>query len=280
LVGTLSFRSEIAGLRSQLSRLQTENERIQKEHSAAQAQDARLQAPQSAGGGASEPITLALKDIGGNLVTDKEGDFRIIRPLPPATQQAVAMALRQQSMQFPPVVAEIAGKAGTLLGGGDEGVPFALSSPLSTVVISDRPIFRWQPLPGAVQYRVFVFDSDFKRVAASPTLVKPEWTAQPPLERGRVYTWQVEALKDGTEVLSPRPPAPEARFQVMEKPKVEELTRSVQAYSDSLLISAILYANAGALEEAERELKRLEELNPQSPVPHKLLQQIRSARGF
>jgi hypothetical protein len=176
------------------------------------------------------------------------------------------------------MLAGLIGRAGTLMGGPGEGVAFALLSPVGTVVESDRPTFRWRPLNGAINYSVTIHDSNFNPVATSPSLGGTEWTIPRPLQRGTVYSWQVTALKDGNEITSPTPPAPEAKFKVLEQAKADEIERAKQTSGFSHLVLGILYAQGGLLDEAEREFVALLGVNPNSPVVQKLLHGLQALR--
>src|SRR4029077_9817890 len=109
--------------------------------------------------------------------------------------------------------------------------------------------------------------------AVSPQLTSNLWTS-PPLSRGRVYAWQVKATKEGQEVTAPRPPAPQAKFRVLDQAKTDEIVRARRAYPSSHLTLGLLYANAGLLREAEQELRLLQKANPDSEIVRSLLRQV------
>jgi len=110
---------------------------------------------------------------------------------------------------------------------------------------------------------------------ASPELTTVSWTATQSLSRGQVYSWQVKAVKDGQEVTVPRPPAPQAKFRVVDQGSFTEISRAKRAYGSSHLTLALLYAKAGLVNEAEQELRLLQKANPQSEIVRKLLRQLR-----
>jgi lipopolysaccharide biosynthesis regulator YciM len=88
----------------------------------------------------------------------------------------------------------------------------------------------------------------------------------------------VIALKDGVEISSPVPPAPEAKFKVLEQTRAEEVNLAKKSYPNSHLILGAVYKKAGLLDDAEREFKGLLSANPNSPVAQKLLQNVKSLR--
>ena len=88
----------------------------------------------------------------------------------------------------------------------------------------------------------------------------------------------MKAIKEGQEITSPRPPAPQAKFRVLDQSKANELARAKRAYGSSHLTLALLYAEAGLLKEAEQELRQLRRTNPNSELANKLLRQVQSLR--
>ena len=144
--------------------------------------------------------------------------------------------------------------------------------------MSTQPAFRWSALEGATSYVVEVYDEQFKLVASSSELTARSWTIAKPLARGRVYSWQVKAIKDGQEVTSPRPPAPQAKFRVLDQAKANEIMQAKRAYPTSHLTLGLLYADAGLLREAEQEFRLLQRANPDSEIARKLLTQVQGIR--
>ena len=173
---------------------------------------------------------------------------------------------------------ELAKEAEVLMGPSSSGVAFALFNPVGTVIRTARPTFRWQALEGATSYSVTVFDADYNEIARSPVLTAPIWTMPEALERGRVYLWKVTATRDGKEIKSPVAPAPEARFRVLEKNKLDEISSARKDYPNSHLLTGLLYAQAGLLDEAEREFQILARRNPKSPIAQKLLRAIKNIK--
>ena len=88
----------------------------------------------------------------------------------------------------------------------------------------------------------------------------------------------LKAVKDGEEFKVPRPPAPQAKFRVLDRAKADELARARRAYPSSHLTLALLYADAGLLKEAEQELRLLQRANPDSEVARGLLRQVQALR--
>jgi len=102
------------------------------------------------------------------------------------------------------------------------------------------------------------------------------WTVTPPLARGQSYSWQVKAIKDGQQFQAPKPPAPQARFRVLGGQQADEIVRARRSYGSSHLVLGLMYARAGLLDEAARELRALQSANPNSDVARRLLASIQN----
>ena len=225
----------------------------------------------------AENIVLQLNDGGQKILLDRQGELKGAEHLPPRLQQAIKATLSTQRLERPPQLSELNGKAGTLLSESGNGLPFNLVSPLGKVLAGNQPTFRWRALAGAVSYTVTVTDARLNVVATSNALTGLEWRIPKPLSGG-IYSWQVTALKDGQPVTSPVLPAPQAKFRVLEHDKAEELRRARQTLASSHLALGLLLTQAGLLDEAEREFQLLSKANPHSPLPRKLLAQVRAMR--
>jgi anti-sigma factor RsiW len=223
-------------------------------------------------------IVLALNDGGGRVTLDREGNLAGAETLPPAQQEIVKSALKTGRIVNPSALAGLGVKAGTLMGGASSGESFAVRGPAGVVVETARPTLRWNALGGATSYKVTIYDSDFNPVATSPALSTETWTPPRNLARGAIYSWQVTATKGGAELKAPQPPAPEAKFKVLESAKANELQRARQITPRSHLLLGILYARAGLLDDAERELRALRNANPQSDAARRLLAHVRAAK--
>jgi lipopolysaccharide biosynthesis regulator YciM len=75
---------------------------------------------------------------------------------------------------------------------------------------------------------------------------------------------------------APRPPAPQAKFHVLDAAMANELAQARRVYARWRLVLGLLYARAGLLDEAEREFRALREANPNSELAHRLLKQVRT----
>jgi hypothetical protein len=117
-------------------------------------------------------------------------------------------------------------------------------------------------------------------VQSSPPLRVTQWRAAQPLKRGQIYLWQITArLRNGNSVSSPIPPSPEARFQVLDQKKADELAGFREARPESHLAIGILCAQAGLLEQGEHELAGVLEGDPDYKLAQNLLNSIQKIRN-
>jgi hypothetical protein len=181
-------------------------------------------------------------------------------PEPPlAAEELAAMELARSTHQMPraAVLGRLIGQRGVLLGAASEAKTFEVAAPVGTVVLGDRPTFRWQAMGGAKQYVVAVFDENFEKVAGSAPVAGTEWQPEAPLPRGRMYIWQVSAQMGNRTVRAPQPPAPEARFEIAGADAAGALDTARRLHPGNHLLLAVLLAKAGALDDAARELDAL-----------------------
>lgn len=230
------------------------------------------------------PLTPAvtvteLNDGDRKITIDSAGNVTGLDQLSPADLQLVKETLVAQNVSRPAELAELVGAQGALRGTTTVGQSFRLLSPARAVIASDRPTFKWEAVPGATGYRVYVGDADNREAASSGELPasSTEWTPGAPLPRGRVYAWVVVAKVNGGDVTAPAASQPEMKFKVLSSEALRDLSK-LQSGGRSHLALGIYYARAGMLEEAEREFTALARQNPKSPVAEKLLQRVRSWR--
>ena len=224
-----------------------------------------------------EPVAVVaqLNDGAGVVSLDQQGKLSGAENLPPSYQELLRKALTSQRIERSSQLQGLTRPPSSLMGANEEGREFLVIAPAGVVLMSDRPAFRWTRLEGATGYVVEVYDEQFKRVMTSPSITTLSWSATQSLSRGQVYSWQVKAVKDGQEVTVPRPPAPQAKFRVIDQGSFNEISSAKRAYGSSHLMLALLYARVGLLNEAEQELRVLQKANPQSKIVRKLMRQLR-----
>ena len=86
------------------------------------------------------------------------------------------------------------------------------------------------------------------------------------------------AIRDGKEIKSPVPPAPEARFKVIEQSKADELSKLKRSASNSHLVAGLVCVKEGLLDDAQREFESLARANPKSTVAQKLPGNLKALR--
>jgi len=216
---------------------------------------------------------LALSDGPGGLAVDPEGHVVRTERLPAVVGEAV----RRETLPRPVEMAAVIGLGGYVRGADEPA--FAVEGPAGTAVESDRPTLRWRPLEGATGYRVALFTAAGDPVAESPVVTETRWTPAAPLKRGAVYQWEVVAYRGAQDLgKAPQPPAPDARFRVLDAAQLAEIREARRTQAGSHLALGVLYTRAGLFDAAERELEALAKANPESPLARKLLEQLRSLR--
>jgi len=226
---------------------------------------------------AAPEFVLALNDGDRKVTVDKQGTLAGLEQLSPAIQRKIRTALQAGRLEPPSDLVQLATQSSTLLSESGDGLPFQLIGPVGQVVRTEKPTFRWRALAGAQSYTVSVTDADLNEVATSPPLNTTQWRISKPLKEGGIYSWQVTALKEGVRITSPVLPAPQAKFKVMDRATTEMLQQAQRAYPSSHLTLGVLYAEAGLLDEAERELRLLVRENPRVALAQKLLRQVQSS---
>lgn len=217
---------------------------------------------------------IAIMDGNARISVDKQGRLSGADRLPESWQRMLKDALLSRRLETSPLLASLNRAPSALKSGSDSQDAFSVIAPVGTVSEAARPTFRWAALEENAAYSVEVYDEAFDAVATSPRLSSHEWTPTKPLQRGQTYSWQVRAFTNGEVLLTPRPPAPQAKFRVLDSETAKELDEARRA--DSHLLLALLSARAGLVEESEKELRLLQKQNPDAAVVRELLNQLPS----
>jgi hypothetical protein len=226
---------------------------------------------------ADDLTTIAkLKDVPGEVTIDKSGRVTGLDETSEITRQHIARAVLSERINTATVLRELAATKSGLRGTEDTAKEARLLYPARRVVIENRPVFKWGRLPEATYYRVYVLDANGNQVVQSEDLppTQTQWKAQTSLRRGQIFSWVVTTFVDGKEIVSPPASASEMKFAVLSTNDLQELNRLKK--QNSRLALGVFYARAGLLTEAEHEFQQLIQLNPQSELPRKLLQGVRS----
>ncbi len=267
------LRAQLEHAQNEITQLKIRNSELQRNSNQLQAELAELKRSQS-----EVPLVASLTDGGKIVSLDQNGKIAGISSDSPLYIKMAKDALTKQTIETPPYLAKLIGKESALLGRPKNGRPFDLISPVGTVLSEDRPNFQWKPLKGATGYRVRVYDRDFKEVAASEVLRQTNWTPPNSLQRGNTYNWIVTAYLPDKEVSSPTPPAPEARFLVLDSVQYQKLNQVKQDLTNSHLLLGLTYAKFGLLDDSIREFDQLVVENPNSQIARKLLNGVQSLR--
>jgi hypothetical protein len=225
------------------------------------------------------PILLALSDGGETITLDTQGNVAGLDSLPVSDQQRVKASLSTGKVKISKTFKQLRDPAASIMG-SPSIIALPLRAPVGEIVASKRPTFRWRPLVGAISYQIIISDpaAGYQEVASSPQLKGIHWTVDRPLKRGHVYTWQIIARTADGELKSPGPEAPAAKFKVLDQATASKLVKAKKRYAGRHLALGLLYAEAGLLDEAERELKALVAANPRSQIAKSLWLDLRSKR--
>jgi hypothetical protein len=153
---------------------------------------------------------------------------------------------------------------------------FAVLIPFSTLTRDEQPTFAWSPLTGATSYTVSVYDSRMRLVLTSEPVTDTHWSIPARLQRGAVYTWIVAAARNGETVMAPALPT-RAEFKIIAKSELVKIRRKLEGIK-SHAARAVICAEEGLLDDAEREFRTYLALNPDDDRVKELLNTIESWR--
>jgi hypothetical protein len=226
----------------------------------------------------SADVIVELNDGARTVTVNKSGNISGLDDVPAPTRDEIASVLLTEQIDPPAILKNLAGQQSALRGSNTPET-FKLMSPTRTVVVSDRPTFKWENVSGASAYRVYINDPSGQIAARSDDLPpdRTEWLAPKPLTRGEIYAWTVTAVVDGKEIVAPGPSAPEMKFQVLSAANLQQLNRLKRARSHLAL--AVFTVRVGMLDEAEHEFTELSRFNPKAQVLGKLLHRVRGFSG-
>lgn len=229
-----------------------------------------------------KPITaeaiVVLNDRSGTITVNKSGDVTGLDDLPSPMRDQIAKALLTERIERPAILRDLAGEESALRGSDKQS--FKLIAPTRTVIVSNRPTFRWEKVPGATNYRVYINDPSGREVVRSEELPSEssQWAVPKALKRGEIYAWSVVADADGKEIVSPGPSPPEMKFRVLSASSLQQLNTLKKTRSHLAL--GVFYAREGMIAEVEREFHILLKENPHSVIAKKLLKQVQSWQNY
>jgi len=203
----------------------------------------------------------------------------VVKSTPPSSAEQPKLYSVAPRLDTPKELASLIGKQEALLAYPGNEPSFELIGPVGTLVEDVRPTFQWQQLPGVKSYKVSVFDTTLNKVATSEMLSGTEWKPTVPLKRGVIYLWQVSATENGHEVVSPTPPAPEARFEVLKDADAKRLAQRKQEAQGSHLELGRSYAEAGVIDAAEEELRQVPSSDRNYGQAQEFLRELKALRA-
>jgi hypothetical protein len=171
----------------------------------------------------------------------------------------------------------------TLLGAPSAVPAFRLLSPVNVTIMLDKPVFLWEPthaISTPVTYSIAIYDRSYRKVAESGQIAATQWQVEAPLKRGGLYSWSLTVHSSHVVVRIPVPPQSEVLFKVMELKAENQLQSDQTKYGDNHLLMAALFARAGDLDAAKRQLDTLAALDPQSTLVPRLRQSLGQMQGL
>lgn len=218
--------------------------------------------------------SIAIKDAGGIIELDYEGNLRGLPPgVSDSNREAINQALKEAKVRVSPILRELQTRSEQRMGAKDSA-KLTLLSPVQRVMLSSHPTFRWESLRGATNYTVSIYDNNGSLVTTSNSLSATSWKLPDVkrLARGRIYSWEVTATKDGEKISS------QAKFKVLEESKANEVVAARKQHQGFHLLLGIVYARVGLVDQAETEFQIVLRENPESDVAQRLMQSIRASR--
>jgi hypothetical protein len=257
----LSEEASGAGeMRDEVARLRKENERLRQ------------------GGVGNPDLAVSIRDGDSQVTLDREGNIGGLAGVAPDLVELVKNALTTGRIEAPPRPAVSIGRVSGPLRGPEQKETFPLLSPVGVVVESDRPRFKWGPLPGATGYIVFIKDIHSNLEVESGPLSATEWTAEKPLPPGHTFAWMVEGTRGDQHIRAPALNKPFAAFKVLDKIQADEIREAATSQPGHHLLLGLLYAKAGLKEKALIQLRALARENPSSPAVKDLMASVQSPR--
>ncbi len=186
-------------------------------------------------------------------------------------QLAATMQTGKLEVNMP---ARLAGERTETMLGSPSGPPaFRLLSPVGRVLVSDSATFTVECARRREELQSDRVRRWVQKNRGEPDYERDEVAVEDALPRGAVYTWTVTAEGGKGTVVEPAPPQSEAAFKVLEADAAAELQQAVVSHPHDALLLAVLYARAGAVDEARAQIDALAAENPDS----KLVAQLRAS---
>jgi len=141
--------------------------------------------------------------------------------------------------------------------------------PAGVALRTARPEFRWPERKDATS-TVILFRGE-EEVMRSGALKTSRWVPPRDLPRGVTYSWQVDIEQDERLEILPHPPAPAAKFFILEFETLAEIESAERLHPHDDLLLGLLTARAGLDAEARAHLRRVRE-----PIAQRMLRELDS----
>jgi hypothetical protein len=223
---------------------------------------------------------VVLHDNGMRLQIAPDGSVMGLPNLPSELRASLESVLSQNRLNVAPVLAALTGRANILAGAGNDRGSLRIVSPRGVVLENTSPILEWIPDERAMTYRITVArkSDDAVSETADVSNRQSSWKLQKPLSRGETFAWQIEGIRDGETIMTaPGSSRSEAQFYVLSDREEEELNAARASFGKSHLAMLLAYARFGLTDQAEAEMRSLEQANPGSTLPRKLRAALRNA---
>lgn len=217
------------------------------------------------------------------------GSGETLRPTPeqlsdlawalPGDRLKLNAALRNRALEIRPDIAQTRAQA-TYLGESKEQ-EFALQTPTGVAVREVRPLLKWQPLKGAVNYKIRLVDKTESKTFPDAFTENTEWRPVAELQRGHRYVWHAIAIsKEGSETYGRWMNRTFGDFFVLTDEQLHQIESAEKHYRSSQqplasIALAMNYAKAGLVDDAERELDSYLKANPNSVEAKEMLKMLR-----
>jgi anti-sigma factor RsiW len=179
-------------------------------------------------------------------------------------------ARRNGAIAMPPVLLDLRGTREALRGSStaSTAAPTDLDMrPAGIVVATDRPEFSWHA-PAGRRFVVTVMCSEAIAAVSGP-VSDGRWTPQQPLPRGAKCVWQLDRLPEHTIV--PQPPDPQPAFRILDAASLA----SIAGADGDDFTSGVLYARAGAQQEALEHFQRWLHAHPNDAAARSVMESVR-----
>ena len=223
---------------------------------------------------------VVLRDNGVLLQIARDGGVKGLPSLPSELQASLKSFLAQNRLDVAPVLGALTGRANTLAGAGSDQGSLRIVSPSGVALEDTFPTLEWTRDERATSYRITVARKSDDAVSGTADVPKQQlsWKLQKALPRGETFAWQIESIRDDDAIATaPGSSLAEAQFYVLSDREEGELNAARTKFGRSHLAMALIYSRLGLIDQADAELRSLEQDNPDSILPTRLRAALRNS---